>query len=68
MFRNSKFDLDKNVLLSIEYKDDEEDELIKDIHKNRLCKYIEAMLLGFDNHGKEYQDNPSEFFKNDGSN
>ena len=56
--------IDDNVLLSIEYKDDEEDELIEDIHKNRLCKYIEAMLLGFDIHGKEYQDNPSEFFKN----
>tara|TARA_B100001175_G_C19357556_1_gene565477 strand:+ start:145 stop:582 length:438 start_codon:yes stop_codon:yes gene_type:complete len=55
--------IDNNVLLSIEYKDDEEDEQIQDIQKNRLFKYIESMLLGFDSYGKQYEDNPAEFFK-----
>ena len=54
---------DNSVLLSIEYKDDKNNKKVKDIQEKRLIKYIESLLLGFDKYGKEYQDNPSEFYK-----
>lgn len=54
---------DDCVLLRIEYKDDMFEPKVKKIQKTRLIKYIEAMILGFDKYGKQYEDNPKEFFK-----
>ena len=56
-------DTDNKVLLRVGYYDDEHDKLVYDEQKVRLSKYIESLLLGFSKYGKEYEENPYDFFE-----
>jgi len=54
---------DNKVLLRVGYYDNENNKHIYDEQKTRLSKYIESLLLGFSKYGKEYEENPYDFFE-----
>ena len=67
---NIKFDCvlltrstDNKVLLRVGYYDNENNKHVYDEQKTRLSKYIESLLLGFSKYGKEYEENPYDFFE-----
>lgn len=54
---------DNKVLLRVGYYDNENNKHVYDEQKTRLSKYIESLLLGFSKYGKEYEENPYDFFE-----
>lgn len=61
-------DTDNSVLLRVEYYEDSDEKCVYLQQQRKLSKHVESLLLGFNNYGKQYENNPDDFYSGDSIN